>query len=88
MTKKQKGMLTRILLSLGIYIVLAVLEHTGAFSGLEAWALFGLYAIPYGIVGWDIVFKAFRGIRNRQVFDENFLMTIATFGAAAIGQYE
>ena len=88
MTKKQKGMLTRILLSLGIYIVLAVLEHTGIFSGLEAWALFGLYAIPYGIVGWDIVFKAFRGIRNRQVFDENFLMTIATFGAAAIGQYE
>ena len=88
MTKKQKGMLTRILLSLGFYIVLAVLEHTGIFSGLEAWALFGLYAIPYGIVGWDIVFKAFRGIRNRQVFDENFLMTIATFGAAAIGQYE
>jgi Cd2+/Zn2+-exporting ATPase len=88
MTKKQKGMLTRILLSLGIYIVLAVLEHTGVFSGLEAWALFGFYAIPYGIVGWDIVFKAFRGIRNRQVFDENFLMTIATFGAAAIGQYE
>ncbi len=88
MTKKQKGMLTRILLSLGIYIVLAILEHTGFFSGLEAWALFGLYAIPYGIVGWDIVFKAFRGIRNRQVFDENFLMTIATFGAAAIGQYE
>ncbi len=88
MTKKQKGMLTRILLAFGIYIVLAVLEHTGAFSGLEAWALFGLYVIPYGIAGWDIVFKAFRGIRNRQVFDENFLMTIATFGAAAIGQYE
>ena len=46
-----------------------------------------MYLIPYVLIGWDIVYKALRNIRNGQVFDENFLMTVATFGAFGIGEY-
>ena len=46
-----------------------------------------LYLVPYVLIGWDIVYKAFRNIRNGQVFDENFLMTVATFGAFGVGEY-
>lgn len=46
-----------------------------------------VFLIPYLIIGWDIVYKAFRGIKNGQVFDENFLMTVATFGAFGVGEF-
>ena len=50
--------------------------------------MLGVYLVPYVIVGWDIVYRAFRNIRNGQVFDENFLMCIATFGAFAVQEFE
>ncbi len=78
MTKKQKKMLVRIL-------VTAVLMVGLEFVPAEGYGKFLLYLIPYGIIGYDILRKAFRGILNRQVFDENFLMAVATIGAMAIG---
>lgn len=88
MTKKQKVMLGRIIAVFIIYIPLAVAGHMEALpQGLGTWGEAALYLIPYTIIGWDIIFKAFRNIRNGQVFDENFLMTVATFGALGTGQY-
>lgn len=87
MTKKQKKMLVRILVSAAIFVPLFVAEHTVGFS----WPMpimLGVYLVPYVIVGWDIVYRAFRNIRNGQVFDENFLMCIATFGAFAVQEFE
>ena len=78
MTKKQKKMLLRILSA----IVLMVLLHFLPVSGVPR---FALYLIPYLVVGHDILRKAWKGIRNKQVFDENFLMAIATVGAMVIG---
>lgn len=78
MTRKQKKMLYRILISTALMILLAFLPLQGILRFL-------LYLIPYGIIGHDILKKAFKGIRNRQVFDENFLMAIATIGALIIG---
>mgnify|MGYP003300677569 CR=1 FL=1 len=74
MTKKQKKMLRRILLGAGMMLILGLLPVTG-------WLRFGLYMVPYLVVGYDILQKAGRGIWNRQVFDENFLMAVATVGA-------
>ncbi len=74
MPKKQKKMLRRILLAAGMMLILGLLPVTD-------WLRFGLYMIPYLVVGYDILLKAGRGIRNRQVFDENFLMAVATVGA-------
>ena len=81
MNKKQKKMLARIIVSFLLLIVLSQLSITG-------YLRFGLYMIPYLIIGYDILKKAFKGIRNRQVFDENFLMAIATVGAIALGDYQ
>lgn len=86
MTKKQKKMLLRIVLAAVLMIVFAVLPLKGI-------ARFVLYLIPYLTVGYDILIKAFKGIKNRQVFDENFLMSVATVGAMIIavtqnGDYE
>jgi len=78
MTKKQKKMLRRILISAALMIVLAFLPIDGI-------PHFLLYLIPYLIIGYDILIKAGKGILNRQVFDENFLMAIATVGAMVIG---
>ena len=78
MTKKQKKMLCRILLSAAM---LAGLH----FVPVEGIPRFLLYLIPYLVIGGDILRKAWKGIRNRQVFDENFLMAIATIGAMALG---
>ena len=78
MTRKQKKTLRRILISAGLMILLAFLPVTG-------WLRFGLYLIPYLIIGYDILRKAALGVRNRQVFDENFLMAVATLGAIALG---
>ena len=81
MNKKQKIMLIRILTAAALLAVLLVLPVTG-------WMRFGLYLIPYLIAGYDILRKALKGIQNRQVFDENFLMAVATVGAIALALYE
>ncbi|MBQ9851915.1 MAG: cadmium-translocating P-type ATPase [Ruminiclostridium sp.] len=78
MTRKQKKTLRRILISAGLMVLLAFLPVTG-------WLRFGLYLIPYLIIGHDILRKAALGVKNRQVFDENFLMAVATLGAIALG---
>ena len=78
MTKKQKKMLVRILVAAALMIGLRFVPLTGL-------PMFLLWLIPYGIIGFDILKKAWKGIRNRQVFDENFLMAVATLGALAIG---
>ena len=87
MTKKQKTMLARIIAAFLIYIPLFAASHKGAMEGLSAPANFAVFLVPYLVIGWDIVYKAVRGIVNGQVFDENFLMTIATFGAFGVGEY-
>ena len=88
MTKKQKTMLSRIIAAFIIYITLAVTDHMEILpEWLGLWGKMALYLVPYVLIGWDIVYKAFRNIRNGQVFDENFLMTVATFGAFGVGEY-
>ncbi len=87
MTKKQKTMLARIIAAFLIYIPLFAASHKGAMEGLSASVNFAVFLVPYLVIGWDIVYKAVRGIVNGQVFDENFLMTIATFGAFGVGEY-
>ena len=88
MTKIQKAMLSRIIAAFIIYITLAVADHMEILpEGLGVWGKMALYLVPYVLIGWDIVYKAFRNIRNGQVFDENFLMTVATFGAFGVGEY-
>ena len=81
MTKKQKKSLTRI-------IIAAVLMIIWKFLPVEGWLRFVLYMVPYLVVGYDILRKAFKGILNKQVFDENFLMAVATVGAIALGSYQ
>ncbi len=85
MTKKQKKVLIRILVSLALFVALMVGEHAGFIQ--NGWLLLGLYAADYLIIGYDVVCKAARNICHGQVFDENFLMMIATFGAFFIGEY-
>lgn len=87
MTKKQKTMLARIIAAFLIYIPLFAASHKGAMEGLSTPVNFAVFLVPYLVIGWDIVYKAVRGIVNGQVFDENFLMTIATFGAFGVGEY-
>ena len=81
MTKKQKKMLTRILVAAALMILLAVLPVSGLLR-------FALYLVPYLVIGYDILIKAAKGIKNRQVFDENFLMAVATLGAIGVALYE
>ncbi|MDE6954544.1 MAG: cadmium-translocating P-type ATPase [Oscillospiraceae bacterium] len=95
MTKKQKTMLVRILASAALLLGLQLLP-AGAFAGLDGvlfpgagrWARFALYLADYFLIGYDILRKAVKGILNRQVFDENFLMAVATVGAMALAIYE
>lgn len=88
MTAKQKNMLKRIILSFVLLVVLMICEHTGIFGALAGtWFLLPFYAAPYLIIGYDIVYKAVRNIRNGQIFDENFLMMLATFGAFGVREY-
>ena len=84
MTKKQKSMLYRIILAFVLFAALLVCEHMGMLKQLPALVLFIIYAVPYLVIGYDIIFKAFRNISHGQVFDENFLMMIATFGAFGV----
>lgn len=81
MTKKQKKMLLRILIAAALLIGFHFLPITGPVR-------FILYLIPYVVIGYDILIKASKGIRNRQPFDENLLMAVATIGAIAIAVYE
>ncbi len=88
MTKKQKKTLLRIIVTAVLFGVPMVLEHTGGLEKVEnGWILFGIYLIPYLIIGYDIVLKALRNISHGQVFDENFLMMLATFGAFGVKEY-
>ncbi len=81
MNKKQKKMLIRIIITFLLLISLSFIPVTG-------YLRFGLYMVPYLIIGYDILKKAFKGICNRQVFDENFLMAVATVGAIVLGDYQ
>ncbi len=78
MNKKQKKMLARILIA-------AILMIGFHFLPVKGWFRFGLYLIPYLVIGYDILIKAGKGIKNRQPFDESFLMAVATIGAIIIG---
>ncbi len=80
MTKKQKKVLVRIIAAAVLMVILALLP-------IEGYLRMALFLIPYLIIGYDILKKAGKGILNRQVFDENFLMAIATVGAIALGEY-
>ena len=81
MNKKQKKMLTRILIASAMTVAVQFLP-------LDGWAKLAAYLIIYLVIGYDILWKAIRGILNRQVFDENFLMAVATVGAFALAVYE
>ncbi|MBO4457563.1 MAG: heavy metal translocating P-type ATPase [Butyrivibrio sp.] len=87
MTKKQKKTRNRILVVLSIFFVLIALEKMGALEELPVLAKFLIFLVPYIIIGYDVIKKAAINISHGQVFDENFLMMIATFGAFAIGEY-
>ena len=80
MTKKQKKVLVRIILTVLLVLLLELLPVKG-------WLHFGLFLIPYLLISYDILRKAAKGIWNRQVFDENFLMAVATLGAILLGEY-
>ena len=84
MTKKQKNNLIRTILAFGIVVILAVVFHM---FELPWFIRLIAYLIPYFIVGYDVLLRAAKNIRNGQVFDECFLMAIATIGAIATGEY-
>lgn len=84
MNKKQKTILYRIIISAVLVVVVSILD---AMSDLNVWISAVLYLIPYFVIGYDILKKAGKGILNRQIFDENFLMAVATVGAIAIGEF-
>ncbi|MCI7129997.1 MAG: cadmium-translocating P-type ATPase [Lachnospiraceae bacterium] len=88
MSKKQKQMVIRIAVAFLMLVAIMVGEHSGLSERIQPHGLWALIClIPYLIIGYDILFKAVRNIRNGQIFDENFLMMIATFGAFAVGDY-
>ena len=80
MTKKQKKMLYRILISFALFVCALLLP-------VEGFLRLPFFLVPYAIVGWDVIWKAVRNIANGQVFDENFLMAVATLGAFGCGEY-
>lgn len=88
MTDKQKKVLYRIIATALLYAVLLVMEHIVKTAFMEQWYVtLVLFLIPYFVIGWDIMYKAVRNISHGQVFDENFLMLIATIGAFVVGEY-
>lgn len=88
MTSKEKKMLIRIGISFFVFLILLVCEYSGVTEPLRGtWVLFALFAVPYLIIGYDIIRKAAVNISHGQVFDENFLMMLATFGAFAVSEY-
>ena len=80
MNKKQKKVFIRIIIAFALIIILKWIP-------VEGYVRFALYMVPYLVIGYDILRKAWKGILNRQVFDENFLMAVATVGAIALGDY-
>lgn len=87
MNKKQRNRRNRIAISLTCFIALMLLEFAGLLEGLNGFILFIIYFIPYIIVGNDVIIKAAKNITNGRVFDENFLMMIATFAAFGLGVF-
>ena len=85
MTKKQKKVLYRIIASIVLLVAIIVLTK---FVTLNKWVELLLYLVPYLVIGYDILKKAVKGIFKGQVFDENFLMAVATVGAVALGDYK
>lgn len=81
MNKKQKKVFTRIIIAAVLMVVLSLLP-------IDGWLKFVLFMIPYLVIGHDILLKAWKGILNKQVFDENFLMAVATIGAILLGDYK
>ena len=81
MNKKQKKVFIRIIVAAVLMVVLSLLP-------VDGWLKFVLFMIPYLVIGHDILLKAWKGILNRQVFDENFLMAVATIGAILLGDYK
>ncbi len=95
MTRKQRVMMVRILISAGILLALQFISAEMfdtvdgyLFPSAGRWLRFGCYLVDYLIIGYDILKKAAKGIKNRQVFDESFLMAVATIGAMALAIYE
>ena len=84
MTKKQKKVLIRIIVSA---VLLAAIMITTKFVEINKWIQLVLYLVPYLIIGYDILKKALKGIFKGQIFDENFLMAVATVGAVALGEF-
>ena len=87
MNKKQKRLLVRIIIAAIFFVPLYLISEEYVDVHLPVWALLILFLVPYLLVGYDILRKAFLGIRHGQVFDENFLMTVATIGAIVLGEY-
>ena len=87
MTQKQKKLLVRIIVAAVFFVPLYLISEGIVPVAVPDWALLILFLVPYLTVGFDILRKAWQGIRNRRVFDECFLMTVATVGAIALGEY-
>ena len=87
MTDKQKKTLMRILVTFVIFAVLFVLEHSGKLENVNTFVLFLIYLVPYVVIGYDIILKAVKNISHGQVFDENFLMMVATVGAFGVQEF-
>lgn len=87
MSDKQKKMLTRIIISMVLFLGLMIAEHTGKLEVLPGIVTLLIYLAVYALIGYDIVWKAVRNISHGQVFDENFLMMVATVGAFGVKEY-
>lgn len=85
MSKKQKKVLVRIIVALVLLAGVILLDKPAL---LPQWAMIVLYLVPYFVIGYDILWKALKGIKNRQVFDENFLMAVATVGALCLQEFK
>ena len=85
MSKKQKKVLVRIFAALVLLAGVILLDKLAL---LPQWAMIVLYLVPYFVIGYDILWKALKGIKNRQVFDENFLMAVATVGALCLQEFK
>lgn len=85
MSKKQKKVLVRIIVALVLLAGVILLDKLAL---LPQWAMIVLYLVPYFVIGYDILWKALKGIKNRQVFDENFLMSVATVGALCLQDFK
>ncbi len=85
MSKKQKKVLVRMIVALVLLAGVILLDKLAL---LPQWAMIVLYLVPYFVIGYDILWKALKGIKNRQVFDENFLMAVATVGALCLQEFK